>query len=349
MKLKGGGVISKYFLLTIFLVPINCFGNEWTWQYKKIFSAGDRLVNGKKSVYILNQDSVENFTQLVCSWNAKRPANGYFAFYVQARNAKNKKWGQWLHMFDWGAHVQQSYSSPSDGFSSYAHVRLEIDKNQYADAFRIKVEAHEGAHLKLLCALSVAISNFNDFTAETSENCRHLATTAICGIPLIAQLALKHEDMNRMCSPTSCTMVIRYLTGRHMDALNFARGVYDDGLKTYGSWPFNVAHAFEYMDTHFFVRRCNSFAELHQQLICGSPVVVSVRGDLPGALKPFPHGHLLVVVGWDGKTQEVLCHDPARQEDTSVFQKYSIKHFLTAWERSHRLSYVLHLPQKKQK
>ena len=142
----------------------------------------------------------------------------------------------------------------------------------------------------------------------------------------------------------------RYLTGRHIDALEFAQGVYDDGLKAYGSWPFNVAHAFEYADTHFFVRRFNSFAELHQQLTFGVPVIVSVRGDLPGALKPFPHGHLMVVVGWDGKTQEVVCHDPARQEDKSVLQKYSIKHFLTAWERSHRLSYVPHLlREKKQK
>jgi peptidase C39-like protein len=319
--------------------------SDWTWLYRKSFSENVRSLNTYKKALFFSQKNVSPFTQLIFSWNALRPEHGYFAFYAQVRDAETKRWGEWHHMVDWGKAVQRSYVSKSDGFSSYVHVRLEIDTKKSADGFRIKVEPCDNAPLSLVHSFFVALSNFNLFKAESSvtidQQCAK--TVSLVEIPSIAQFALDHEDKHRICSPVSWSMVVQYLTGRNIDPCHFAAGVFDSGLSIYGSWACNSAHAFEWCSglVHCFVRRCNSFMDVYKQLEQGLPVVVSVRGVLPGALKPFPHGHLMVIIGWDSITRQVLCHDPASENHDTVFKRYPIDDFLRAWEASHRLSYIV--------
>jgi hypothetical protein len=125
------------------------------------------------------------------------------------------------------------------------------------------------------------------------------------------------------------------------DPYTFAQHVYDDGLKVYGSWPFNTAHAFEKSGgTHqYAVVRYNSFRDIHAQLTKGFPVVVSVRGYIQGAPKSYDNGHLLMIVGFDARKQRVICHDPAGKYKSTTLKLYPVASFLTAWELSKRLVY----------
>jgi hypothetical protein len=335
------------FLMLWGVMPLRGSGGdgsgEWTWLYRKNFIEHNRKPDEKKKNLLFTQEKVPHFTQLIFSWNAFRPIQGHFSFFVQVRNAATKKWGVWHHMVDWGRDIQQSFLSKSDGFSSHIHVRLETDDKKPADAFRIKIESHNAASLALVHGVSVAISNFNSFKTEAHHAIDSaLASVHLSDMPAIAQFALEHEDKGRICSPVSCSMVAHYVTGHYKDPLDFAVSAFDTGLGVYGSWPCNMAHAFEHCEgkVNFFVRRMNSFKDVHQQLMQGMPVIVSVRGSLPGALKPFPHGHLMVIVGWDSATREVLCHDPASESHEMVFKRYPLEDFLRAWECSHRLAYI---------
>jgi hypothetical protein len=314
---------------------------DWTWLQQMDCNEIVRTMNRGKKILLFEKDKTEHFTQLVFSWNIMRPEEGYFSFYVQVRDAASRRWGTWHHMADWGADVQKTYLSKSDGVSSFVHVRLEMNDKKVADAFRIKIVPHKKASLSLVHSIAVALSDFNSFKPENLVN-SELQSIHIKGLPTIAQFALEHEDNSRICSPVSCTMLVQYLTGNYRDPLEFAAKSFDAGLGVYGSWPCNTAHAFEECNgsMHFMVRRMNSFADLHEQLMKGMPVVVSVRGNLPGALKSFPHGHLLVVVGWDNETRHVLCHDPAAESNEHVCKRYPMVDFLRAWECSHRLSYI---------
>jgi hypothetical protein len=103
-----------------------------------------------------------------------------------------------------------------------------------------------------------------------------------------------------------------------------------------------MAHAFEEAEGKmlFAVSRFNSFENLYNHLRKGIPVAVSVRGHIHGAPRTYNNGHLLVVVGYDSKTKQVICHDPAVSETKLVKIKYPLKSFLQAWERSHRLAYL---------
>lgn len=317
---------------------------EWTWLHRKMFTDTLRAANISKKSLVFTDETIAPFTQLIFSWNALRPEKGHFSFFAQVRDAATKKWGEWHTMADWGAGVQRSYMSKGDGFSSYAHVRLEIENKKSADGFRIKVEPRDSAHLGLLYGLSVTTSHFDLFKSESADEvAQKMKTIILSGVPKIAQFALEHEDNHRICSPVSCAMVVQYLTGEVKNPLDFASGVFDAGLSVYGSWACNVAHAFDVCrgSAYFCVKRCNSFLDIHKQLVRGIPSVVSVRGTLPGALKPFSQGHLMVIVGWDGVTRDVLCHDPAADEHHMVIKRYPLEDFLRAWERSHRLTYAI--------
>jgi hypothetical protein len=339
-------MIKLLLLLFVWFMPLcgSESSHDWTWVHRKNFNETARNENSNKNSLIFVQDNIKPFTQLVFSWNAFRPEQGHFSFYVQVRDAATKKWGAWHHMVDWGADIQQSYVSKSDGFSSFIYVRLELENKKFADAFRIKIQPQKSASLALLRSVSVALSDFTLFKVEQHKTIDSFYKSVhIADIPSIAQFALEHEDNGRICSPVSCSMVVDFLTGKKRDPLAFAAGAFDAGLGVYGSWPCNLAHAFELCNGKFcfFIRRMNYFADLHQRLRQDMPVVVSVRGTLPGALKPFPHGHLMVVVGWDSETRDVLCHDPACESHDMVLKRYPLEDFLRAWECSHRLAYVV--------
>lgn len=335
----------KWSIFFIFLF-INLFAQaqqipEWTWQLKKNFSPKERLKHKVNSSLSFNKTDLPQFSQLIFSWNAARPTKGYFTFWGQVRDARTKKWYEWHKMMEWGAHVQRSFFSKNVDGTIYNHVRLDMPTESKADAVRIMVEPHDGADLSLFYALYVSISDLTAFSAEVIKKPYSAQSVRIWGVPVQSQMVLDHPKKDTLCSPTSCSMLIGYFTKKY-DSLLCADQVFDTGLSAYGSWPFNTAYAFEACShsVFFYVTRLKSFAALHSLLKKKIPVIVSVRGPLANAPLPYQHGHLLVVVGWDKGTQKVICHDPAHPSNAEVVTSYPLADFLTAWERSRRLSYI---------
>ncbi len=315
----------------------------WAWLYHKKFTKTELEQNAERSILQFSRKNVPNFTQLLFSWNAFRPQEGHFSFYVQARNAKTKQWGPWHKMIEWGKDKQRSYLHATKDATSYYHVRLETEKRGHADAFQVKIEVHDGAKLETVKGLSVAISNYKKFKREHNLDAfSALASVHVKQVPQISQFQLEHPEERRICSPISMSMLASFFAGKTIDPVQFAANVYDRGLQAYGSWPFNTAQAFDQCTgkVWFFTVRMNSFKGLHAWLRRGIPVVASVRGPLEGGARPYKNGHLLLVVGWDARTKEVICHDPAFQEHHQTLTRYSLKTFLRGWERSHRLVYL---------
>lgn len=345
--------MKRILILSVLLLLTNSIvAEQWASVYRKKVEEAEVREAEQSNVFVFAKHNIPMFTQLLCSWNAVRPSKGHLVFYVQARNAHTKKWGSWHRMLEWGD-IQRSFATKSDGFTKYVHVRLETEPLQLANAFRVKVVGAKGALLRNMKGLVVTTANMYQFKPEElrDERLNALSSVYVKQVPQISQIALNHPESNRICSPVSCTMLTQYLTGLPIDPESFAKWSYDKGLKIYGSWPFNMAHAFEWSKggNWFYNTRLNSFTQLYGQLKRGLPVVVSVRGQLPNAQKSFPNGHLLVVVGWDAQSKEVLCHDPSASEHTHVLQRYSINEFIQAWERSRRLTYWVEPIKQKDK
>lgn len=316
--------------------------DEWTWLYRKTISSEQQIQhNGRKDI-IFSRLNVPSFNQLLFSFNAFRPQAGYFSFSVQVQDARTKKWGTWHKMIDWGADMQRSYMSGKPGKQQYLFVRLELGQ-RVAQAFRIKVASYDHANLSLMKGFSVTISDLNKFKHEGFPKYTHqLSAVHIDGVPKLSQFLVEHPNNNVLCSPTSCSMLTNFMCKTPIDVAGFATSAFDHGLQQFGSWPFNMAHAFERCtgSCYFINTRLHSFQALHAQLKRGIPVVVSVRGELSGAPQRYDNGHLLVVVGFDPKKKAVIVHDPAAKELEEVQRMYPLKSFLEAWERSRRLAYL---------
>lgn len=316
---------------------------QWTWFHRKSFTESEQALNKQKHSVAFAKIDLPEFRQFIFSFNAFRPEEKkqHFTFYAQVRNTKTKKWSKWHRMITWGPQQQKSFKTQSDGISSYHHVRLEL-AHDTADGFAIKIASDNGADLSLIKSFAVNVSNLQEFNTESESVMAFARSVYIKGVPCISQFELNHPRNDGLCSPTSCTMLTSYLLSKQIDPIDFAEKSYDQGLDKYGSWPFNMAHAFEQSQgkVFFAVTRLHSFKNLYEHLCKGIPVVVSVRGHINGAPRIYHNGHLLVVIGYDSNSKEVICHDPAVPESKLTKKRYDLKNFMQAWERSHRLAYL---------
>lgn len=316
------------------------FSLNASWVERFLFTSHEKHQVNQSLIF---ESSTNNrFTQLLFAWNAQRPATGHFSFYVQVRHADTKQWGKWHHAADWGNGIQCSYESSSDGISKHCYVRHEMESPVHADAFRVKVIATMPDDLYRCKYVMVTTAAYHHFQSEDASLLHVLPSVYIDKVPMFSQMKMLHPEYERLCSPTSCMMVGQYLFSLKDYAVKFPQASYDSGLDTYGSWPFNMAYLFEHSGSSsylFFHTRLHSFVEVHKQLCRKIPVMVSVRGTLTGAPRPYPHGHLLVVVGFDAHQHQVICHDPAQPDDSLVCTRYHLVDFLRAWEASRRLVY----------
>jgi hypothetical protein len=303
------------------------------------------ITEKNKDFYAVERTSLTPFTQLIFSWNAYRPEKGYFSFWVQGQDNSTGLWSSWHKMMVWGNGIQCSYISVPDTIAEHVHVRFEARHGKKCSGFRIKIEAHEGADLCCIQSITVNCADFTKFKAENAQDIMYEKSVHIHGIPRKSQWRVRHPEKHRLCSPTSCAMILESLTKRKCDPAAFASFIYDAGLDSYGSWPFNTAYAFERSKGKYWysVVRYTSFGDIYKQLLRGLPVVVSVRGMLQGAPKTYDSGHLLVVVGYDVKARAVICHDPAFERNSQTLHRYSLHNFLQAWEASRRLAYHIEL------
>ena len=320
-------------IIWMIMITFPSYG-QWTTTY--MFSCSSSKSNDR----MCRQVDTPLFKQLICSWDALRPILGAYRIWTRVRDAESKQWSSWYDMLEWGADTQRSLlRRKPDGVNQF--VRLE--PYNVADGFEVYVQACDGAMLSRFSNIWVNISYHDRMMHEKAEQYAGYASIPRLSVPPISQMCLSHDHHERMCSPTSVTMVLQYLTKQNIDPVDFACNAFDTGLSAYGSWPFNIAHANQYMpnDISLCVRRLLSFRSLYNYVRVGKPVIVSVRGQISGAPRPYPHGHLLVVIGFDVDNMQVICADPAMPSDTDVYVAYPLSDFLRAWERSHRLAYTI--------
>lgn len=315
----------------------------WSTVHKKIYSSQERLKNRSVASVSFKKTAVAPFTQLVVCWNAQRPVDGQFDIFlrVHMQGAAKVGWQPWFKIASWGDGVQKSYFEKR-ACSAFKYVRFEVNPGSLGDGFEVKLVGKK-TNGSLVHAIFVCASNYDAFPATIEKPywaSKDLASVRVKGVSKKSQQLVDHPRVGALCSPTTLSMILQYLLHKRVDSLETARGVYDAGLDVFGSWPFNMAYAFEKSNKRYFfyVERLGSFAQLHNLLKSG-PVGLSVRGPLKGGKTSYRSGHFLVVVGFDATTKKVICFDPAFDALDQVAVAYDIAEFLPAWERSNRIVY----------
>jgi hypothetical protein len=284
------------------------------------------------------EENLSPFDELMLSWNANRPEEGKFLFYI---SVKTDDWSPWLLYASWGSEGQSSFQSAEQKFSvkSYQDA-VEVIDGKKATAFRIKVLTEGQAQLNYIHGLHV-YTNSDKVTIQAADF--SLLPSVDLKVHGISQMALQHPRNADLCSPTSTTAVTRYLSNDDtIDPRDFAKHVWDGGFDIFGNWVFAVGQASTHLGNKWdcWVERLRGFLDIHQHLMQGTPVVVSVRGPLPGSAKPYAKGHLLAVIGYDAVNQKVMCMDPAFPADLETHVSYNLSDFVQAWGRRGNIAYV---------
>jgi hypothetical protein len=291
------------------------------------------------------------FNELILSWNALRPLAGKITFHVSVKHAV---WSPWHRIAEWGADTQKTFINKLNPYVHTKYVRVEMQRNILASAFRIKAVFSGGASKRSLNALFACASNLRMYRQNRTPIDK--PSLLVKGVPQQSQMVIAHPRARDLCSPTSTSMIVQYFShklygvkpsGMHDYVINFAGKVHDNGvLGIYGNWPLNVAQAHDASNGHIFYRveRLNSFSELYEYISQGIPVAVSVR-RLKGGATPYSAGHFMVIVGWDNARNAIICIDPAFHGNRKTLKRYKLSHFLDAWGRSCNLTY-LSLPKQ---
>jgi hypothetical protein len=320
----------------------------WSYVYKKLYTQEECDSHYVAKTVLFSRSSVAPFTQLIVSFNVERPTDGSFDFFlrVHIQGKNSQEWEPWNKIAAWSDSTQKSFFSKSSAVT-FNYVRLEMNPvflgDIYGDGFEVRVEKTKSASLDAVKGLFVCASNYKEFKPERPYLVtKGLASVRVKRVPKKSQKLIDHPRIGALCSPTTLSMILEFLLQEPIDPLETARNVYDEGLDVFGSWPFNMAYAFEKTRGRFFfyVARLSSFAQLHRMLSSMS-VGLSVRGAIKGARKNYPSGHFLVVVGYDAEKKQVICFDPAFDTLDKVEVAYDIAEFLPAWERSNRLIYCV--------
>lgn len=278
------------------------------------------------------KEDIAPFSELMLSWNGPRPAQGTYHFYV---SVKIEEWSPWLLYASWGKDSQSSYLTalPEMPVRVYQDA-VEVLEGAKATGYQVKVVAEGDAP-------SMAIHVYTN--GDQDPNPASVYTTSIY-LPVegISQMALNHVRHTDLCSPTSTTSVVRYLSGRsQIDPCQFAHSAWDEGFDIFGNWVLNVAQASVELGPNWntWVERLSGFDDIYASLERGIPVVVSVRGPLPGSAAPYAKGHLIAVIGYDVEAQKVICMDPAFQVNSQTHVYYDLGDFIQAWNRRGRIAY----------
>ncbi|KIC75843.1 hypothetical protein DB41_GZ00070 [Neochlamydia sp. TUME1] len=287
------------------------------------------------------QTGLTPFNELIVSWDAQRPKHGYYLIKVSLLT--DNKWSPWLNYAYWGSSHQYTFNCHPRNSSckTYQDVAGPLGRKK-ATGFKIRVDCSESSLLKNIRTLHASFTNIQEHKVSFDLAPHYSINLNVKGL---SQVTLPDERHMRLCSPTSTTAVINYLSpGIHLSALTFADHVKDSAFDIYGNWLLNTAEASNLLGPswHSYVARLNNFDQIMESLSRGFPVVVSIKGPLTGSASPYSSGHLIVVKGYEAEKQQVLCMDPAFPTDQSTLVSYSLKDFLVAWNRRKGIAYLFY-------
>ena len=307
---------------------------DFTKTYEYDLSSEDR----KSKECTWKMEKTRPFDELILSWNGMRPVKGKWTFWVSLFVGE---WSSWIHYAEWGPKSQKTFKHAPQGCKVESYQDAVYPKDGLCDAFRVKVVAEEGADLSQFDTFFVCLSNLSAHSVSLPNE--PLSSVLLPNFPRRSQLILDHPRFLDLCSPTATSSAINFLLGaKRAEPVPFANEIHDVEFDIYGNWILNTAQAYQELGGKFRCRveRLTSFSVLHSYLMRGLPVIASVRGPLVGSYRPMTFGHLLCVIGFDAKNQNVQCIDSGFPEDDKTNVSYPLKDFLEAWARRQNIAYL---------
>lgn len=287
----------------------------------------------KEKSFIWEKKDLLPFNEVIIGWNAQRPDQGQYHISL---SLELDEWSPWFSYALWGTNSQRSFEHHYGPLKIFQDT-VTVSGDHAASGWRVKIEAIDALNLQQFHLLYAAIP-------MTHKAQKKMGREYVClEVPGISQINIQDPRHMRLCSPTATTAVVRFLNKHSsLTTLEFADKVWDSHFDIYGHWVFAVAQAYAELGEEWETRvmYLNGFEDIYTFLQEGYPVVVSIKGPLPGSIHPYSQGHLLVVRGFDPEQNKVLCMDPGYPENSQTLVSYSLNDFLSAWQRRKNIAYI---------
>lgn len=293
-------------------------------------SEGDFLVldeNVEEGYLLTPVIETEKFTEITPSWNSRTSSDSSLELFIKIRIEN-----EWSDFVSYGIWATDGFNKGIKEREKHELIRVTGDRifvnnDKFGDAVQIKVVL-KGNNPKLKL-IAFSTDGGEDEVVEGDY------LKIIDNVQLISQLASGHIHSNSICSPTSLTMTLKF-HGKDVNLDQVTKGTLDTGNQAYGNWPQNVAFAGE-QGMRAYTKKCKSINPVKNFISKGIPVVASVvsqeKEALEGAISAFPHGHLMVVVGFDIKDgiEYIVVNDPAANSDAEVRKYYKLDQWINVW------------------
>ncbi len=272
-----------------------------------------------------------NFDSLVPSLNVIYKSKDA-AVLMQCAVKTEQGWSPLYKLFYLSKNYKKTFSDLKDKFISRQADTI-IPRTKTA-AFKLQITVLGNAKINLITA---ALTN-RDIKHNTELSLESLGVTNIeLPIKPISQKEYKIKSLrNEICSPTSLTMALNYF-GKKVNLDNTIKGVFDEGAKIYGTWPFNTAYAGE-LGLKSCVVRCSSLAQAEAEIYQARPLIISIEfknGELKNAPVKQTEGHLIILTGLD-ENGDFIAIDPAAKTAKTARRIYSRKDLAKVWLKNKR-------------
>ena len=254
------------------------------------------------------------------------------AVLVQVAVKTEEGWSSLYKLFYLSKNYKKTFSNLKDKFiSRQTDTILPCTK---ATAFKLQITVLGKAKINLITA---ALTNKN-IKHNTELSLESLGVKDIeLPVKAISQKEYKIKSLrNEICSPTSLTMALNYF-GKKVSLDDVIKGVFDEGAKIYGTWPFNTAYAGE-LGFKCCVVRCSSLAQAEAEIYQARPLIISVEfknGELKNAPVKKTEGHLIILTGLD-ENGDFIALDPAAKTAAQARRIYSRKDLAKVWLKNKR-------------
>lgn len=120
----------------------------WSRVYGKVYTQEECEQHQFEKKVVFTSSETIPFTQLVVCFNAERPQEGMFEFFLRAhtKGKGENEWQPWCKIASWSDSAQRSFSSKNSD-AAFKHVRLEMNEGLWGDRFEVRVERTGDASL----------------------------------------------------------------------------------------------------------------------------------------------------------------------------------------------------------
>ena len=272
------------------------------------------------------------FDTLIPCWNGPDPGSerGY-ALFVSL--LQKDTWSSWIPIAEEGDRefgVAVNYTLSSSAEMTKGAIR---SKNGPCTGFQILLLSWNSQPTTLTTLL---VSTSDSSHRPPAGEIPQLTSVLLPNMPRISQIALRHSNYLELSLPTAMAAAVGQVMGKPIDVLSFCNAARDPEFGSYESWLWNTAVASRTLEDGYnvYLECLPDLAALHTHLLNGFPVVVAVRGYLPGCSRPYRKDHMVCIYGYDADGQIVYAIDGGFPNPRASATTFPIAEFLKSWERA---------------